>query len=268
MIATTTMMKPLSNPSAGPNLATTQILADPTGLLTPFQQACAAGYRQRRYVQARCEAEKAAAEKALAAMRGAAAPADRLDAVRDFLAGLSGLLAVAQLRRPTTRRTLTLLGDLLQEQGRPDLQDMALAVMGSAWMDREQVEAMLDRFDAAFDRAAQVYRTPIPYGFALRPYVRPYQVEGARELIAEGSHREAVYWITCMDTAYLALANDASDAEKPLFAAELQAIYAKLGLTSADMWDERVAEAERLAREIYPIADMLASGTSSSGALR
>src|SRR5215218_4803419 len=58
----------LANPSQGPNLATTQILADPTGLLTPLQATVAAGYGRRRWVAARCAAEKTATEKGLTAM--------------------------------------------------------------------------------------------------------------------------------------------------------------------------------------------------------
>ena len=100
----------------------------------------------------------------------------------------------------------------------------------------------------AFDRAVEVYQTPIPYGFAIRPHLRPYHVEATQEMIDEGNHREAMYWITCLDTAYLALQNDAPDAEKPVFAAQLQAMQAALGFTSAEAWAERVAAAERLAR--------------------
>ena len=48
----------LANPSQGPNLATTQILADPTGILEPLRQAVAAGYSRRRWIQARCEKRK------------------------------------------------------------------------------------------------------------------------------------------------------------------------------------------------------------------
>jgi hypothetical protein len=51
----------LADPSAGPNLATTQILADPTGVLEPLHQAVAADYGRRRWIWARCEAEKASA---------------------------------------------------------------------------------------------------------------------------------------------------------------------------------------------------------------
>src|SRR5215207_8257961 len=38
----------LADPSAGPNIATTQILADPTGILVPLHQAVAADYGRRR----------------------------------------------------------------------------------------------------------------------------------------------------------------------------------------------------------------------------
>src|SRR5207248_3601009 len=96
----------LANPSHGPNMATTQILADPTGILTPLQQKVAAEYGRRRWIEARCEKEKVSAEKHLAAMRAASSPQERLDSVWAFLSALSGLLAVSQLKRPTTRRTM------------------------------------------------------------------------------------------------------------------------------------------------------------------
>jgi hypothetical protein len=250
----------LADPSAGPNLATTQILADPTGILAPLHQAVAAGYGHRRWIQARCDAEKAAAEEWLGIMRRATTPAERLDAVRVFLGALSGLLAVAQLQRPTTRRTLTLLGELLAAQGRPDLHEAALALMGSAHLSRADVAALLDQFATAFDRAVVVYRTPVPFGFAMRPHLRPYHVDATVEMLDEGYHREAVYWITCLDTAYFVLQNDAPEAEKPGFDAQFQAIYATLGFASAATWAERVAAAERLAPEIYRLADRMVAG--------
>jgi hypothetical protein len=247
----------LASPSAGPNLATTQILADPTGILTPLRQAVAAEYGRRRWVQARCDVEQASAEEWLAAMRQAATPADRMIAARVFLGMLCGLLAVAQLKRPTTRRTLALLCDLLEGQGRTDLHEVALTIMGSAHLSRAEVQALQDQTVRAFDRAVEVYRTPIPYGAGLRAHLRPYHTEATQEMIDEGNHREAMFWITCLDTAYLALENDAPAAEKPAFDAQMQAMYAALGLTTAAAWAERVDAAERLATEIYGIAGSL-----------
>jgi hypothetical protein len=248
----------LANPSDGPNLATTQILADLTGTLTSLQRAVAAGYGRRRWVQARCAAERASVEEWLANMRQAATPGERMDAARVVVGNLGALLAVAQLKRPTTRRALALLGELLEAQGRTDLHEAALAIFGSAAMSPADVHSLLVRSLRAFDRAVEVYRTPIPFSFALRAHLRPYHHEGALEMIDEGHHREAMFWISCLDTAFLVLQNDAPDAEKHAFAAQLQAMYAALGYASDAVWAERVKAAERLAPEIYRIADALA----------
>lgn len=250
----------LSNPSHGPNMATTQILADPLGILTPLHRKVASEYGRRRWVEARCEKEKETANKQLAAMREAATPQERLDAVWAFLSALSGLLAVAQLKRPTTRRTLALLREMLEAQGRPDLHEEALAVFGSAHMSREEVQSILAMSVAAFDRSAEVYRTPTPYGFTIRPHLRPYLSEGSQEMINEGNHREAIFWIAALaGESYLVLQNDAPDSEKSEFAAQLQAMYATLGYAgiSEEAWPQRVALAEDLAQEIYRIADEL-----------
>ena len=235
-------------------------MSDPTGILTPLQRKVAADYGRRRWIEARSEAEKASAEKHLAAMRTASTPQERLDSVWAFLSALSGLLAVAQLKRPTTRRTLALLGELLDEQGRPDLHEAALTLFGSAPMSCGDVQVMLDRSVVAFDRSVEVYQTPTPYGFTIRPHLRPYLAEATQEMIDEGNHREAMYWITALaGESYLVLQNDAPDGEKPKFAAQLQAMYTALGYTgtSTEAWAERVASAEHLAQEIYYVANGL-----------
>lgn len=149
---------------------------------------------------------------------------------------------------------------MLEAQGRLDLHEAALTLFGSAHMSREDVQGMLDRSVVAFDRAVEVYKTPTPYGFTIRPHLRPYLAEATQEMIDEGNHREAVFWITALaGESYLVLHNDAPDGEKLEFAAQLQAMYATLGYTdtSDEAWAGRVASAERLAREIYRIADAL-----------
>jgi hypothetical protein len=250
----------LANPSHGPNMATTRILADPTGILTPLHLKVASDYGRRRWVEARCERETDSANKHLAAMQTASTPQERLDAVWALLSALSGLLAVAQLKRPTTRRTLALLREMLEALGRPDLHEAVLALFGSAHMSREDVQAILDRSVAAFNRSVEVYKTPTPYGFTIRPHLRPYISEAGQEMIDEGNYREAMFWITALASeSYLVLQNDAPDGEKRGFSAELQALQAALGYadTAAEAWAQRVADAERLAKEIYRIADAL-----------
>jgi len=248
----------LANPSAGPNMAATQILADPTGILLPLQQAVAERFAQRPWIAARCAKEKERAEAALAEMEQAATSAERLDSTREFLMGLSGLLAVAGLQRPTTRRTLALLGELLDAQGRTDLQERALVVQGSAAMRPADVLALIDLMMEAYDRAVVVYQTPIPYGFSLREHLRPYYVQGALEMVEEGRHREAVFWVTILDIIFTVLENDAPAAEKAHFAAQCRAMYAALGMESAAGWTERVEIARDLMTDIFHLADQIA----------
>jgi hypothetical protein len=173
-----------------------------------------------------------------------------------LLNALSGLLAVAHLKRPTTRRTLSLLGELLSEHGRSELHEAVLTLWGSAHMRRADVQAMLDQSVVAFDRAVAVYHTPTPYGFTIRAHLRPYLAEATQELIDEGQHREATFWImTLVSEAYIVLQHDAPDAEKPVFAVQFQAMLAALGYTSAAAWTVRIAAAERLTEEVFRIAD-------------
>jgi len=248
----------LADPSQAPNLAATQILADPRGILAPLQRKVAAQFAEPRWIRARCAAEKTMARDRLDALREARETGDRINAVWLWLNALSGLLAVARLKRPTTRRTLCLLGELLLEQGRRDVFERVLDVWGSACMQRSDVEAMLARSAAAFDRAVEVYTTPIAMGFVLRPHLRPYFVQGTQEMIEQGQHREAVYWIMAMGAdAYLALLNDAPDAEKPAFATELRALHEALGYTSPEAWALKVQQVDRLTHDVFGVADRI-----------
>jgi hypothetical protein len=150
------------------------------------------------------------------------------------------------------------LGELLNEQGRSDLHEAVLTLWGSAHMSRADVQALLEQSVVAFDRSVEVYHTPTPFGFTIRAHLRPYLAEATQEMIDEGHHREATFWImTLVTESYLVLQNDAPDAEKPLFAAQVQAMLAALGYTSAERWAERVAAAERVTQEICSIADAL-----------
>ena len=100
-----------------------------------------------------------------------------------------------------------------------------------------------DSDDNVFWAAAQV-----------RPTTGPTSLED--DVVGEEIAYDPEHLVT---EAYLVLQNDAPDAEKPVFAAQLQGLLAALGYTSAELWAERVAAAERLAREIYQIADALAA---------
>jgi hypothetical protein len=253
----------LADPSSGPNIAATRILADPTGLLGSLQRAVAADFPRRRWVEARCAAEQATAAQQLAAMRRVTNPIRNQEPfwpVWVLLNALSGLLAVADLKRPTTRRTLSLLGELLRAHGRPELHEDALLLWGAAHLSRSDVQAMLHQSVIAFDRSVEVYQTPTSYGFTIRAHLRPYLLDATEELIGEGQYREATFWImTLVTESYLVLQNDAPEDEKPVFAAQLETMLETLGYTSIDAWGARIALAERLTQHITAVVAGLAA---------
>jgi hypothetical protein len=207
--------------------------------------------------------EQATAAQQLAAMRRVTTPIRNQEPfwpVWLLLNALSGLLAVADLKRPTTRRTLSLLGEQLRAHGRPELHEDALALWGAAHVSRSDVQAMLDQSVIAFDRSVEVYRTPTPYGFTIRAHLRPYLLDATEELINEGQYREATFWImTLVTESYLVLQNDAPEDEKPVFAAQLETMLETLGYTSIDAWGARIALAERLTQHITAVVAGLAA---------
>jgi hypothetical protein len=248
----------LANPELAANLAVDGIMADPHGLLAPLHQAVSAQYAQRRWVLARCEYEQQVVVQALAGLRGAATPTDALWSLSNVALFLSGLLAEASLRPPTHRRCLVLLRDVLHAAGRRDLHEATLQLLGWAHLRRQDVEAYLRDCALAFDCAVAVTRTPVPFQVKFQPHIRPYIVAGAQEMIEQGYHREAMFWISgFLLFANAAIQADASAAEKPGFQTRLDRLIAEMGVGAPADRAARACEVEVLVEAIVAVADAL-----------
>jgi len=246
----------LANPSLAPHLAANSILSDPTGMLQELHKAVVKDYARRRWVLARCEYEKDRFSHCLAAMRRADTCAEVAVHLLIAFVYVTGIVPVACLRQPTNRRSLILMRELLAPLGRMDLCEEALRVLGSACMTRPQVEACLDEAMRSFDRAVQVHCTRILGDFKLRPHVRPYVMEGAREMIREGHHREAMWWISWYHgLANAAIQNDAPDGEKAQHQSSYDRLLNRLGLSTPEDSAARVEQVRALAEEVFEVAD-------------
>ena len=119
-----------------------------------------------------------------------------------------------------------------------------------------QVESYLQGAMGAFDRAVEVYRTQVPYGFKLHPYVRPYFLRATQEMMDRGYHREAMIWVwVCHWISNAALQNDAPEDEKVQFQAGFDRLLEDMGLSTPE---EIAAQGERtraLAEEIFQAAE-------------
>jgi hypothetical protein len=246
----------LARPDRAGNFAHTRILADPTGVLMPLQQEVRRSYADRRWVVARCDAEKQALVESLDAMSDPPIPLLRLLALVGVMFGMAGLVAVARLEIPTSRRALIRLKQQLQQEARADLYAEALDVCGVTGMEVAEVKAYHRDLLSAFDRAAQVKRTVVPYGFKVEPHTRPYTNEAIAELIDEGYHREAAFYLALPYGAVNAIIqNDAPEEERAAVQAGFDRLLASLDLTTPAQWPRRVQRARALASQVCGVAD-------------
>lgn len=248
----------LGNPELACNLAADGILADPGGLLGALHQEVAARYACRRWVQARCDYEKRVVLQALERLAHVDEPRKAPWPALSAALFLSGLLAEASLQPPTHRRSLVLLRDVLGAHGRADLHETLLRLIGFADLTRPQVESYLDDCAAAFDRAAAVTRTPVPFQYKFQPHVRPYIVDSAREMIEQSGHREAMFWIGgFLMFANAAIQADAPAMERPIYQAKVDRLIDDMGLRTIADVRARAAAARDLAEAVFDIADAL-----------
>ena len=249
----------LADPQLAPSLAVNSILSDPIGVLASLHASVAKEFARRKWVLARIAEAKNSARQSLNDLSLADSPSEAYFLLSLLLLELSGLLATSALRPPAHRRALILAGEILDAWGQAGLRAEMLRVYGCAYLDERKVEGQLQACAAAFDRAVVVTRTPIPDGAKLQAYVKPYFIEGAREMINEGHHREAVLWIAAgLLISNSAIQLDAPANEKTMFQMKVTQLAADLGLITTQDIGYRVQRASELTELIFEAAAAIA----------
>lgn len=225
----------------------TRILADPTGRLASVQSVVAREFARPEWVRRRVEH---ASGVAIARADGLTAGSPLHDQVMTWLfaaGGLPHVLLVAGLRNPTVRKRYLAARELLSERGRLDFYERLLQILGCEAMGPDRVEQHLAQVAEAFDAAKLVLKTPYQFSADLTDAARPVAIGGSRELIRQGWHREAVFWmLATYSRCQWALAHDAPADVLERHAAAYTGFLADLGIT--DVVDlQRRAEEVRLA---------------------
>jgi hypothetical protein len=246
----------LANPALACNLARASVLADPDGWLQALQREVSARYGERHWVRARCTAEKDIVNEHVEQVVPGQDRIAAAFAIGTAVLHLAGLLALADLRPPTHRRSLIVMQERLQAHGRPDLHEEALEVLGYAGLTRAEVERYLDDCAAAFDYATRVRRTAPLLAFKFQPHVRPYVVGGAREMIDDGYHREAMLWIEgLLLFSNLVIQADGTETEKPAYQSAVDALQATKAASTPGPDVSRRDRLERLVRAVFELCD-------------
>jgi hypothetical protein len=132
------------------------------------------------------------------------------------------VLLTAGLRNPTVRLRYLAARTLLADYGRPGFHQELLALLGCAELPRERVERHLTAMTAAFDTAAAV--------------------DGSRDLVGRGHHREAVFWIAATYARCLAILASDAPAAAPGYTPGFSALLGDLGIASPADLGRRAGE--------------------------
>ena len=241
----------LSHHAKASNMAADSILLDPRGQLTQLHETVKKEFPRRQWVNARCDDIRSYIQPRMSALDRADNPLRTTMIIGELVMYMIALPTLAYLVPLTHRRNLVQLRPYILKSGRKDIYERYLQMLGCETMGKDEVEQLLADTIVQFDRAVKVYKTPVPYGHKLDPCVRPYLVEGSREVIDEDGYREACFWIMLfLMISGMALLQDGNPEEKAECQALLGRTLHRIGLETSDDIKERSVLAHQLYNDI------------------
>jgi hypothetical protein len=227
----------VANPILGGSLWNPVLLADPHGELAELGRRVTAQFTRRSWVEERASRAR---DLALLHLRRIGEAESFPEQVTCWLFGTSAttlVLLAAGLRNLTVKRRYAESRALLDEHARLDFHEEMLSWMGCADMQPGHARQHLEALAAAFDATAAHLDPAFRFAADLRPDARCVAIEGSRELIDAGLHREAVFWILATFSRCLqGLRSDAPDAVRALCDVGFRDLLGQLGLeTRADL---------------------------------
>jgi hypothetical protein len=236
------------------------ILLDPTGRLRALSEIVSKEYARRRWITRRCEHGWSNAARHFSSLSAAVPWHDQVIIWLFGTAASTIVLLAAGLRNPTVRTRYLAVRQLLAEYELLYQYEALLEDLGCAGISREAVERHLATLDAAFDEAASVVRSPFFFASDISAVARPIAIDGSRDLIERGYHREAVFWIVatyarCQKILY----HDGSPAQRARHAKGFDALLVDLGIRSLEDLERRVAHVEAIKMRVWKTAEAIMS---------
>lgn len=202
------------------------VLADPTGRLTAIQRTVARHFADRRWVLERCTH---AENRVCGWITGMDERAPLPEQVTAWLFGTgvtTHVLLVAGLRNPTVRRRYEAVRGLLLERGLAGHHEHLLDLLGCAELSPERVRRHLHGLERVFDAAKRVRAPSYRFASDITEQAEPIAIRGGHDLVDQGLHREAVFWVVATFARCLA---KLSAAGRPAPADDLAELLADLG---------------------------------------
>jgi len=232
------------------------IIRDDSGWLSELQKGVAREYARRYWVHRRCERARENVLNSLQRLR-TPGPFHDLATAWLFAAGITThILLVAGLRNPTVRTRYVAVRKLLRDYGFPDFYEPLLEMLGCAQMNREEVERHLVTLGEVFDAAKTVVKPSYPFAADLTDIARPVVIDGSREMIERGDHREAIFWMVatysrCQSVLY----QWAPEEVLEHFNESYRRLLGDLGIRSVEDLQERGEQIREFLPRVWEVAE-------------
>lgn len=234
------------------------IILDPSGRLTALQAAVSSEYAKRPWVSRRCADARDRVLRNLQSLDAAAPFHDQVIAWLFATGVTTHLLLVAGLQNPTVRTRYLAVRQLLAEYGQSAFYPTLLELLGCARIGRAQVERHLTALTAAFDAAKGVIETPFPFAADLSDQARPIAIDGSREMIARGDHREAIFWIVATySRCEKVLYHDAPTALQGKFTPGYRRVLGDLGIATFADLQRRGEQVRAFLPRVWSVAEVI-----------
>ena len=233
-------------------------ISDPSGRLTELKIAVSKEYAKRDWVRKRCERAR---DHVLRYVRylDASPPFHEAVIIWAFATGiLTHVLLVAGLKNPTVRLRYLAVRELLAGYGLGDFYQTLLEPLGCANLSGGEVARHLPALEDAFDTASAALTTPIFFAGDISAGARHIAIDGSRELIERGDHREAIFWmLVTYARCQHVLATDAPAAAYEKHDAGLRGLLHDLGIASFSDLASRVAQVEAILPRVSEVAEAI-----------
>lgn len=241
-----------------------RIIADPQGHLTRLQDAVSRDFARRTWIERRCEHAR---DTVLARIDTVSETRPFEEQVMSWLfaaGGVPHILLVAGLRNPTVRKRYIAVRELLVASGHESIYGDMLALLDPLEMTADRAAYHLTVLEEAFDAAARGIATPFPFASDLSPDARSLSIEGSRELIEAGDHREAIFWIV----ATFARCQMVLHADSPIESAHrwdsaFRELVADLGIRSFDDLQRRCEDIRAALPGVWAVAEEIMDQVST-----
>ncbi|MFD7866401.1 hypothetical protein [Streptomyces sp. NPDC059783] len=246
---------------------TDTVIDDPSGALRALHTAVAPRFAERERVRSRCLDARHRVESRLAAHDPGAPFHERVTAWMFPTGVTTHVLLVAALRNPTIRLRYRAVREVLEAYGRPEFHHELLDLLGCAEVPAEVVRHHLGELARTFDATVPVARTPFFFSGDLTAGARPVAVDGSRDLVERGEHREAVFWIVAtFARCHTVLAADAPALHAERLPAFRAAVAALTGVTGPDDLPARGEKVLRFLPRLWETAEeILAANPGITG---